>query len=94
MRGWSPKGREPRPWGQSVLEKQLIQTIGQAVGTLNTFCSWGYEHNNQVAPFFDAKPIKYFITGNGKIPIVGPTKQHKQQRFRSPVEKPRFKIPQ
>ena len=41
---------------------------------------------------YDAKPIKDFIIGNGRMPIIDPNKRRKQQRVLSPSEKQRFRI--
>jgi len=41
---------------------------------------------------YDAKPIKDFITGTGRIPIIDPNKRRKAQRVLSSAEKQRFKI--
>ncbi|MEA5107073.1 MAG: transposase, partial [Sphaerochaeta associata] len=41
---------------------------------------------------YDAKPIKDFIIGNGRVPIIDPNKRRKQQRVLSPSEKQRFRI--
>ena len=41
---------------------------------------------------YDAKPIRDFITDNGRIPIIDPNKRRKQQRVLSPSEKQHFKI--
>ncbi|MGE4585667.1 MAG: transposase [Sphaerochaeta sp.] len=145
-RGRPKKGSEPRDKQQNVLERQLVQSAKQAVGELNSLCSWGCKrnsqgnnnywkgyklhldvtdsgipisaivtganvHDSQVAiplermtggriihlyslmdSAYDAKPIKDFIIGNGRIPIVDPNKRRKQQRVLSPAEKQRFKI--
>jgi transposase len=46
-RGRPKKGTEPRDKKQSVLEKQLAQSSEQAIGELNTLCSWGCKRNSQ-----------------------------------------------
>jgi transposase len=46
-RGRPKKGTEPRDKKQSVLEKQLAQSAEQAIGELNTLCSWGCKRNSQ-----------------------------------------------
>ena len=46
-RGRPKKGTEPRDRKQSVLEKQLAQSSEQAIGELNTICSWGCKRNSQ-----------------------------------------------
>jgi len=46
-RGRPPKGTEPRDKKQNVLEKQLAQSAKQAIGELNTLCSWGCKRNSQ-----------------------------------------------
>ena len=46
-RGRPKKGSEPKETKQSVLEKQLDQTAGQAVSELNALCSWGCKRNSQ-----------------------------------------------
>jgi hypothetical protein len=45
-RGRPKKGSEPRDKKQSVLEKQLAQSAEQAIGELNTLCSWGCKRNS------------------------------------------------
>jgi len=46
-RGRPKKGSEPRDKKQSVLDKQLAQSAEQAIGELNTLCSWGCKRNSQ-----------------------------------------------